>query len=454
LSFLSVAALLFVQRNFWREKIDPLDRLLRSSRPPLVRGLRYCGRSIWRATVLSAVIWLVVLPLVMARFHLVSPSAVLLGPLLAIPVTVAMSAGFVVLLLGWLIPPLGGVAGWLCDQSLASLSLAVDAIRNLPGSHYWVSGPNDWWLAVFYLALAALAVCPHWRPRHRWSAGWCGAWISVGLLAPIATQGERALECSFLSVGHGCAVVVHTPGGKTLLYDAGRLGSPVQPSRAISGYLWSRGITHLDAVIISHADADHYNALPEVLERISVGAVYVSPLMFDEPRGAVAALQRAIEQHSVPVQTIYAGDRLRTDDDCQITVLHPPRKGVLGTDNANSIVLRIEHAGRRVLLTGDLESPGLQAVLAEEPLDCDVLLAPHHGSRFSDPPGLADWATPEFLVISGGARDRAEDVFAAYESRGTRLLHTHQAGAIEFSLTADRINSIRFRAENVAPAGE
>ena len=50
-------------------------------------------------------------------------------------------------------------------------------------------------------------------------------------------------------------------------------------------------------------------------------------------------------------------------------MLHPPRKGVLGSDNANSIVLAIEFQGRRLLLTGDLESPGLDDVLAEEPYD-------------------------------------------------------------------------------------
>lgn len=78
---------------------------------------------------------------------------------------------------------------------------------------------------------------------------------------------------------------------------------------------------------------------------------------------------------------------MKAGDGCRIEVLHPPRRGVLGSDNANSIVLDIEYQGRRVLLTGDLETPGLDDLLAEAPLDTDVLLAPHHGSAFSDPPG-------------------------------------------------------------------
>ena len=61
----------------------------------------------------------------------------------------------------------------------------------------------------------------------------------------------------------------------------------------MAGYLWSRGITHVDAAVISHADADHYNALPSLLEQFSIGAVYVSPVMFAEPSVALSALRGA-----------------------------------------------------------------------------------------------------------------------------------------------------------------
>ena len=162
-----------------------------------------------------------------------------------------------------------------------------------------------------------------------------------------------------------------------------------QPPRrsSVSDFLWSRGRTHIDAVVISHSDVDHYNALPELLRRFSVGVVYVSPIMFDGATAATETLWHAIEQAGVPMREIYAGDRLRSAPDCAIEVLHPPRRGTLGSDNSNSVVLDIQYRGRRLLLPGDLESPGLDELLAETPLDCDVVLAPHHGSMRSDPPG-------------------------------------------------------------------
>ncbi len=57
-------------------------------------------------------------------------------------------------------------------------------------------------------------------------------------------------------------IVLELPDGRTVLYDAGRMSGPTFCCRIVSGYLWSRGLTHIDAVVLSHADSDHYNALP------------------------------------------------------------------------------------------------------------------------------------------------------------------------------------------------
>jgi competence protein ComEC len=107
---------------------------------------------------------------------------------------------------------------------------------------------------------------------------------------------------------------------------------------------------------------------------------------------------------------------------------------VLGRDNANSIVLAVEFGGRRLLLTGDLESPGLDDVLAEEPCDCDVLLAPHHGSAYSDAPRVAAWCRPEWTVISGAERDLAAVVQGAYAAHG-QVLSTARVGAVQAILS-------------------
>jgi competence protein ComEC len=225
------------------------------------------------------------------------------------------------------------------------------------------------------------------------------------------------------------------PDGRTLLYDAGHMGSPLSATQAIAPVLWSRGITHLDAVIISHADADHYNALPELLDRFHVGVVYVSPVMFRDEQPGVSLLRAKIEKHQVPIRFLYAGKTLRLGDGVESEVLHPSRRGGAGSDNSNSIVLALDYAGERLLLPGDLEPPGLDDVLAEEPLDCSIVMAPHHGSARSRPRGFAEWSRPEWVVISGSRSRDASEVTDAYRSYGADVLHTAHDGAIRFIIS-------------------
>ena len=57
-----------------------------------------------------------------------------------------------------------------------------------------------------------------WRRPLALVSAWCGVGLGVAWLRPIRSDG---LDCTFVSVGHGCAVVVELPDGQVLLSDAG-----------------------------------------------------------------------------------------------------------------------------------------------------------------------------------------------------------------------------------------
>ena len=201
---------------------------------------------------------------------------------------------------------------------------------------------------------------------------WCR--LRHGLVSRIPRD---SLTCTFLSVGHGCAVVIELPDGRTMLYDAGHFGSPENGAETIANFLWSRGITRLDAVVISHNDADHYNAVPDLLVRVPARVVYVSPVMYRRPSRATDALREFFAQNRIDVREIAGDQRFVTPTNphpVTIDVLHPPQSGVRGNDNANSIVLELAYQGKRVLLTGDLEGDGLARVIELPPRDVDALL--------------------------------------------------------------------------------
>jgi competence protein ComEC len=439
LSFLAVATLLWFELYLApREPDDPLDRLIARTRPWYVHFGKWIAKFTWKLFVVSAVIWLVSLPLSMYRFHLFSPIAIFLNTLIAIPVSVAMLAGFGLIVAEWTITPLAASFAWLCDGSLWLMQELVTRGAQWRDGYWFVAGPPLWLVLVFYGGLGLLVALPRWRPPKRWCVALLLVWLALGASVPLFVRGEvpvvadarDELRCTFISTGHGSAVVLELPSGQTLLYDAGRLGSPERAARSVAAYLWSRQITRIEAVVLSHADVDHYNGMPGLVDRFRVDAVYVSPVMFETDAGAVIALKETLQRAKVPVKTIYSGDKLAAGGATKIEVLHPTKDGVIGSDNANSLVLLIEHAGRKILLTGDLESPGLDDVLAEEPIDVDIAAAPHHGSSHSSPEGFAAWCRPEHVVISGGYGFDSTAAEATFREANINVLHTARDGAL------------------------
>ena len=425
---------------------DPVERLVWANLGLLPRTLRQIGGYYRGMFLISLTIWLLTLPLVMARFHLITPVSLLLNPLAWAPMSLALVSGLATLLLGGWAPPLAWLSGMLCNGCLWFVERLVAAAHWAPWGHFWTPGPAEWWLTGFYAALAAAAAFPRLRPPRRWAVAALAAWITIGFAAAgLRSWSDRGrMTCTFLSVGHGLAVVMEFPSGEAMLYDAGQMGSPHAATRAIAGYSWSRGRSRLDGVVLSHADIDHYNGLPGVLERFSVGAIYVTPQMFQQTNKAVLALHEAIDRSGARLRRVWSGDRLSAGGDCTMEVIHPPQLGVAGRDNANSLTLLVCCRGRRILLTGDLESPGLDDVMAEEPLHCDVLLAPHHGSKRSEPEDLAAWSTPGWTIISNDRRIDLRSVVAAYRAVGSRVLHTGELGAITFTIDAAGIRAAGF----------
>lgn len=417
---------------------DPLERLLAENRPWAVQALWWLGRVTRRLLLVGLALWAITAPLVMARFHLFNPVAIFLNTVVWVPMAAVLISGFILLVLGTLLPHAAPLFAVVCTVGLIVLDWLVRIGTSLPGGYFWVSGPADWWLIGFYGGLAFLAAFPRLRPPRRWCVALLAGWVAVGFTVSWLSTERHRLQCTFVSIGHGEAVVLELPNGQTVLYDAGRMSAPGSAARSISAFLWSRGIMHLDAVILSHGDVDHYNAMPLLLERFSVGVVYVSPVMFDRPNAALGTLQKAIQSAKAPIRELSSDPNihLAVGPECTLKILHPPPHGIFGSadlerqQNANSILLSVECYGRRILLTGDLEPPGLDDVLQDDGLRCDMLLVPHHGGRSSRPADLAAQCTPSWAILSADHRYDLRAVEAIYAKAGSRVLHTADTGAV------------------------
>jgi competence protein ComEC len=160
-----------------------------------------------------------------------------------------------------------------------------------------------------------------------------------------------------------------------------------------------------------------------------VGQVTCTPTFAEKPTSGVRRVLGEIDRRSIPRRAIRAGDML-TAGDVQLEALHPPAEGPEGTENTRSLVLVVRHAGHVLLLTGDLEGPGLERVLGMPPLRADVLQAPHHGSRVSNTPELAAWARPRVVVSCEGPPPGGPSRSEPYTAAGARFLATWSHGAV------------------------
>jgi competence protein ComEC len=375
LSFLSVAVLYWGAQHLFPNEQDPLVRLIDTTRPAWQRGLRGMGRRVLESYALTGLIWLAITPLAASRYQMISPSGLLLGPPLVVMTTVALFAGFLLLSAGLLCPPLTTLLVPIVHGSLSACEFLVDAADRLPYSHVYVGAIPVWWLWCFYIGLLAVLTQEPLRRRWRW-AGLAGlGWLCAGLAACAARMPGDELRCTFLAVGHGGCTVLETSDGRILLYDAGSLAGPDVTRRQIAPFLWQRGIRRIDEVILSHGDLDHFNGIPDLLDRFAVGQVTCTPTFADKSTPGVRHTLDILHERAIPMRIVKAGDRL-TAGDVSLEVLHPPAVGPEGNENARSLVLQVRHAGHVILLTGDLEGEGLRRMLSELPARrVDVLIS-------------------------------------------------------------------------------
>lgn len=101
-----------------------------------------------------------------------------------------------------------------------------------------------------------------------------------------------------------------------------------------------------------------------------------------------------------------AGDPDETLGDVRVAFLWPPREARLA-GNDGSLVLRVEAAGTRVLLPGDIERAAEQQLLFHSgALRADLLKLAHHGSATSSSDAWLRASAPSLAIASAPCRGR------------------------------------------------
>lgn len=415
-------------------------------------AFRATARAIRAAFFASAGAWIAGLPIVVTVFGRFQPWAAM-NSVVALPtMTFLMSAGFAKVILSAASPTLSRSLGWALAHVETWNAWLVRILSELPGASISVPHMPRAIVVAWYSLLACLVLREACRPKStnlpdaraparpemRWARrALIASFIALAVLTGnwLATDRPRGqLRLTALAVGQGSANVLELPDGKVALFDAGASGPFDVGGNAIVPFLRHRGITRVDRIYISHPNLDHFSGVLSVLDELPCGPVVISEYFRkgSPPNTPARHLLDELDRRGHPIENVESLGASWVEGGARFDLLHDGAAYAASElTNDASLVIRVTHAGRSILLTGDIEDAAQGHVVAHDNPRADVLILPHHGGVDPSLPALVRAVNPTHTIRS--AREPSDETTSGLsEIVGSRgLWNTADHGAIE-----------------------
>ncbi len=401
------------------------------------RWLHYSGADWFIVLVcMSLAAYISAAPLVAYHFGRFCPYAPILSILLLPMLVAVLIPAYVSMTLAFLTPNLAAAVGSFAAGAAGIMRHLVMLTKHLPGLSIDLFTIPAWCVAMFYLAAGLWIVAR--KSRLILSSA---VVATLGLAASIVVTQWPAQppvngRLHILDVAHGAMTLLHAPDGKTYLFDAGTLAPIDTYNQILRPFLRAKRLGSPEAVFISHANIDHYNALPALLSRRPPRRVFLNEYFGrrEKVAPAVRELLAGFKKHNVQIVRLRAGQAVALGGGISVEVLWPPDEAMKLDVNNCSLVLRIVCDGKSAIIPGDIGEPAetYLAKLPAESIHSDAIILPHHGSGTPTLKAFIEAVNPDVLIQSSSFRPAPPELLKAIGER--RRYATFRNGWIGLTL--------------------
>lgn len=248
--------------------------------------------------------------------------------------------------------------------------------------------------------------------------------LCLSLTASYVEPETDDFRVTVLDVGQGQSILLQNEDTIYMVDCGGDYGETAADIAA--QHLLSQGITSIDGLILTHYDDDHAGGAAHLLNRISVGTLYLPDIADD---GDLKAELSTLEN------IVWVREKLECSGQCGQLTLIPGDPGK--DENGSGLCILFQAENYDILITGDWSvAQEMQLIQSMQLPELELLVVGHHGARTSTSQFLLSAGKPKAAVISVGADNAyghpADEVLDRLETYGCQIWRTDLHGTITF----------------------